>query len=68
MVKKDKDFIKKPIKFIQEVIAELKKVTWSGKKEVIGSTVVVMTLIAIIAAFTGVIDYLLSQILGKLIK
>ncbi len=60
--------IKKALKFLSEVIAELKKVSWSGRKEVVGSTVVVITLIAIVAAFTGVIDFMLSKILAVLIK
>ncbi len=60
--------IKKAINFLTEVIAELKKVSWAGRKEVIGSTVVVIMLIAIVAAFTGVIDFVLSKILAVLIK
>ena len=60
--------IKKALKFLEEVIAELKKVSWSGRKEVIGSTAVVITLIAIVATFTGVIDFVLSRVLAVLIK
>ena len=60
--------IRKAIKFLTEVVAELKKVSWSGRKEVIGSTVVVITLISIVAAFAGVIDFMLSRILAVLIK
>ena len=62
------NMIQKAIKFLTEVIAELKKVSWSGRKEVIGSTAVVITLIAIVAAFTGFIDFILSRVLAVLIK
>ena len=60
--------IQKALKFFSEVIAELKKVSWSGRKEVIGSTAVVITLIFIVATFTGIIDFVLSKVLAVLIK
>ncbi len=50
--------------FIREVIAESKKVTWPGKKEVIGSTIVVMIAVFLTAIFIGVVDYILSLILS----
>ena len=43
---------------------ELKKVAWPGRKQTMGSTVVVIVLVSLIAVFLGVIDL----ILGKLIQ
>jgi len=53
----------KPINFLKEVKAELGKVSWSTRQELIGSTAVVITLTFIMAAFIGIIDILLTRIL-----
>ena len=50
-------------KFFKEAINELKKVSWSGKKEVIGSTIVVIILVVIVAIFVGFVDFLISKVL-----
>jgi len=58
----------KPISFIKEVKAELGKVAWSTRQELIGSTVVVIASTAIVAVFIGIIDLLLSKFLTVLFK
>lgn len=50
--------------FLREVIAESKKVTWPGKKEVIGSTIVVLAAVLLTAIFIGAVDFILSRILS----
>jgi len=60
--------IAKPINFIKEVRAELGKVAWSTKQELVSSTVVVIVTTAIIAVFIGIIDLLLSKFLSVLFK
>ncbi len=55
-------------KFLNETKNELKKVTWPGKKEVWASTLVSIILILIVAFFIGIVDFILSRILGILIK
>lgn len=60
--------MKKAIKFIKEAINELKKVTWSGKKEVIGSTIVVVILVSIVAIFVGFVDLIISKVLAILLR
>jgi len=54
--------------FILEVKTELTKVSWSTRQELMSSTVVVIVITAITAAFIGVIDICLSQILSFVFK
>lgn len=58
------NIFKKLIRFIKEAIAELKKVSWPGKKQVMGSTGLIIVMIIIFALFLGLIDFILSKILG----
>jgi len=60
--------LKKPIQFLREVIEELRKVSWSDRKQTIGSTMVVILLVIAVAIFVGLVDFGLSIILGILIK
>ncbi len=60
--------IKKTAKFLSEAKLELKKVTWPSKEEVKGSTIVVLTITAILGVYIGVIDFILSNIVKILIK
>jgi preprotein translocase subunit SecE len=54
--------------FFKEVKIELKKVVFPGKDEVIGSTKVVIVLTVIIATFLGIIDLLLTKIIGIVVR
>ena len=42
--------------FFRESYAELQKVTWISRKEVMGSTVVIIILIGILSVFVALID------------
>lgn len=55
------------IEFFKESYAELQKVTWMGRKEVMGSTVVIMILILIIALFVSLIDFVLLKLVGVIL-
>ena len=50
----------RPIKYIKEVIAELKKVTWPTKKEVFNHTIIVIVSSVVVMAAVAAIDYGLS--------
>ena len=54
-----KDVMKKIIQFFKESYAELKKVVWPGKDDVISSVKVVVISTVIVAAILGLIDMLL---------
>jgi preprotein translocase subunit SecE len=51
--------MKKVIQFIKESYAELKKVVWPGRDDVISSVKVVIVSTVIVAAVLGLIDFLL---------
>ncbi len=50
------------IQFLREVKIELSKVTWPSRKQTIGSTVVVLVFVFIIAMFLGLVDIGLSSL------
>jgi preprotein translocase subunit SecE len=61
-VAKDDNFLQKSAQFLREVKIELKKVTWPTRKQTMGSTVVVIILVAIISLFLGLVDLGLSSL------
>lgn len=56
------NFFQKAIIFMREVKIELSKVIWPTRKQVTGTTLVVIVFIFIVAAFLGVFDYSLSKL------
>ena len=54
--------MKKIILFFQESFAELKKVAWPSRDDAIASTKVVLVSTLIIAAFLGLVDFLLFKL------
>ncbi|WP_425059797.1 Protein translocase subunit SecE [Sporomusa carbonis] len=54
-------------KFFREVKAELKKVTWPGKSELISFTGIVFVTVTVVAALIWVIDATFTQILKAII-
>ena len=53
----------KIIAFFQDVVKEMKKVTWPTKAELIESTKIVIIVCIVLSAFTYVIDMLISQVM-----
>jgi len=52
----------KIINFFQDVVKEMKKVTWPTKAELFESTKVVIVACLVLATFTYVIDFLITQV------
>ena len=67
-VPKEKGFIDKSIQFLREVKVELKKVTWPSRKQTMGSTVVVLVIVAIISLFLGIVDAGLSGLIRAVLQ
>lgn len=61
------NFIKRAIQFFKEAYYELTKVTWLGKKEVFGTTVVVVIFVIIMALFVSGVDIVLGGIIGRIL-
>ena len=67
-VKQKSNFITSSIQFLREVKFELKKVTWPSRKQTMGSTVVVIILVTIIAFFLGAVDIGLSSLIRLVLQ
>jgi preprotein translocase subunit SecE len=53
--------MKKLIDFLKNAWAELKKVTWPGKKEIIASTLIVVIVTIFLMIYIGLIDFVLTK-------
>ena len=53
--------------FFSETKQELNNVVWPTRHELLGSTGVVIVTTLILAAFIGVVDFILSQIIQRII-
>ncbi len=57
----------KIIAFFVDVIKELKKVTWPKKEELRETTLIVLAVCGVIAAFVYVVDTFVSQIMKAIL-
>ncbi|HNW40198.1 MAG TPA: preprotein translocase subunit SecE [Candidatus Omnitrophota bacterium] len=62
------NILAKPINFINEVRNELSKVAWSTRKELLASTVLVITVTAFMTVFIWIADLILSKFLTVVFK
>ena len=53
----------KIINFFEDVVKEMKKVTWPTKAELFESTKIVIVVCIILAGFAYIIDMLISQVM-----
>jgi preprotein translocase SecE subunit len=53
--------------YVDETREELRKCTWPGKDELMGSTVVVLLSILILGGFTIAIDFIVAFIIRKIV-
>jgi preprotein translocase subunit SecE len=54
--------------FLRDVHGEMKKVSWPSRKNTVSSTVVVIVTVILVALFLGLIDLVLSKLMGELLK
>jgi preprotein translocase subunit SecE len=54
--------------FMEEVVSELRKVTWPGREEVVRSTFVVIVCIAVASLILGAFDMIWGKLVGYLMK
>ncbi len=55
------------IQYLKDTKAELSHVSWPTRKQTLVYTLLVITLSAFVAVYLGVFDYVLEQILAKLL-
>jgi preprotein translocase subunit SecE len=58
------NFIKKVIQFFKEAYHELTKVIWLGRKEAVGTTIIVVIFVIIMSLFVSLIDLILGKVIG----
>lgn len=54
------------VAFLRDVRAELAKVNWPSRDELVGSTTVVIVISVVFAVFIGLVDFLLSVLLSRI--
>jgi len=52
-----------PVKFLKEVKAELKQVTWPTKKEVTRLTIIVIIICLVVGIYIGFLDFFLTKLI-----
>ena len=58
----------KIVSFVREAYAELKRVTWPTRKEIGGSTLVVVVVVGLIMLCIGFFDFFLSILVKLLVR
>jgi preprotein translocase subunit SecE len=58
------NLIKSAIRFFRDAYCELTKVTWLGRREAVGTTVVVVFFVIIMSIFVSIVDLFLGTIVG----
>jgi preprotein translocase subunit SecE len=58
----------KILTFVNEVRAELKRVTWPTKDELIGSTIIVCILVIVFAIILGSMDAFFTFLIKKIVS
>ena len=54
--------------FYYDVRSEMKKVSWPGRQEVIGTTIVVVVAVFFFGLYLGLVDYLLAMGLDRVLR
>ncbi|MBI4668662.1 MAG: preprotein translocase subunit SecE [Elusimicrobia bacterium] len=57
-----------PIVFAQDAYGELRKVAWIPRRQMMASTFVVIILVAIVSLYISLIDFLVAQFFGIIIR
>jgi preprotein translocase subunit SecE len=62
-----KDWTGRSKQFYLDVRSEMKKVSWPGRQEVVGTTIVVVVAVFFFGLYLGLVDYLLQLGLAKVL-
>ena len=62
------DFGSNPAQYLRDVRAELKKVIWPSREQVVRATILVFIVSVVVGAFLGGLDYAFTQLFTFLVK
>jgi len=62
------DDVNKVQKYLKETVAELNKMTWPTKDELIGSTIITVVFSILTAVFIGIVDKILGIIVQSIFQ
>ena len=62
------DFLKKIREFFHDVAVEFRRVSWPTRREVTGSTTVVIVMVLILAVFLAVVDHTLTWLVRLILR
>jgi len=68
MAEKNMKLIEKTKIFLSEVKAEMKKVSWSSRQELVGSAWIVIVSVFIFTVILGIFDFSFSKIIHFILK
>lgn len=57
-----------PVAYLQEVVTELKKVSWPSVKRTREMTLLVIVVTLLVGVYIGSLDYLFSQLMAVLLN
>ncbi len=62
------DFVTRAREFVQEVLAEFRKVSWPTRQELVNSTTVVVVVTLVLAFFLGGVDIVLARLVEAVLR
>jgi preprotein translocase subunit SecE len=65
---KAKDWTERSKQFYLDTRSEMKKVSWPARQEIVGTTIVVVATVFFFGVYLGLVDYLLTEGLGKVLS
>jgi preprotein translocase subunit SecE len=60
--------LRKVREFFHDVVVEFRRVSWPTRKEVVGSTSVVIVMVLVLAVFLAVVDHALTWLVRLVIR
>jgi len=62
------ELVRKAREFFADVVAEFRKVSWPNRREVMGSTTVVIVVVLALGVFLAAVDVVLSRLVGLILR
>ena len=62
------EFLTKVREFFHDVLVEFRKVSWPSRREVMGSTTVVIVVVLVLAVFLWAVDSALAQFVRLILR